>query len=161
MFRPRTRVFGNVDPSVFPFVKLRKIQTGSEVKFPNKSGGIAGFTENISDVHPVAFQCDIEIGKPLILFAADRFGVKFAMRVTSKPTGQEAVSRRSTNRAADVGASELHSFLCHAVEIGSVGVASERGDARWVLIVDQKHDDVRTLCLSVRGNHCRQTEDRK
>ena len=99
------------------------------MKLPDESGGIAGFTQNIPDVHVVALQCDIEIGQPLILLAADRFGVKFAMRVAGKPTGQEAVSGRSTNRTADVGTRELHSLFCHAVKIRSVGLTPKRGDA--------------------------------
>ena len=141
-FRPGNRIFGNIDPFVFSFVKLREIQNGREVKFPNKSGCVPGFAENISDIRFVAFQCDIEIGKPLVFFAAYRFGVKFAMRITSKPTGQEAVSRWSTDRAADVGASEFHSFLRQSVEVGSVSITSKGGNARWVLIVDQEHDNV-------------------
>ena len=97
----------------------------------------------------------------LILFTSNIFGIKFAVRVTSKPTGQEAVSRRSTNRATDIGASELHSFHCHAIEIRSVGVTPEGSDAGWILIIDQKHDDVRAFCASSGGNHCQPAEERK
>ena len=57
------------------------------MEFPNKPGSVAGFAENIADVHLVAFQCDIKTGKPLVLFAANRIVVKFAMRVTGKATG--------------------------------------------------------------------------
>ncbi len=128
-FRSSTRVPGNVDPAVFAFVKLWEIRFRSEVKFPNKSGGITGFTENIPDVHVVAFQCDIETGIPLILISADRFGVKLAMGASGKPTRQKAVARWSTDRATDVGAGELHSLLCHAVEVRSVRLAAEGRDA--------------------------------
>ena len=76
---PRTRVFGNVDPFVFPFIEFRKIQVGGEMKFPNKTGSIPGFTKNIPDIHVVALKGDIEIRKPLIFFATDRINVKFTV----------------------------------------------------------------------------------
>jgi hypothetical protein len=69
------------------------------------------------------------IGNALIFFAANHFDVKCAMGITRKPTGQEAVPRGRANGAADVGARELHSFLCHAVEMGRVGIAPKGGDA--------------------------------
>ena len=78
-FSPGTRVFGNVDPFVFAFLELREIQVGREMEFPDKPSGVTSFTENISNIHVVAFQCDIEIGKPLILFAADRRGITFTI----------------------------------------------------------------------------------
>ena len=51
------------------------------MKLSNKPGGIVGFTENIAAVHLVAFGGDIEIGKPLVLSTADRFGLTFAIQV--------------------------------------------------------------------------------
>ncbi len=127
--------------------------------FADEPGGIAGFAKNVPDIHVVAFECDVEIGKPLFVFAADLIDVAFAVRVSGEAAGQKTVPRRSAHRTADVGASELHPFVGHAIEIGRVGVASERGDAGWILIVDQKHDDVRTIGVCGRGDRRRQAED--
>ncbi len=49
------------------------------MEFPDESGGVTGVSEDISEIHLVAFQRDIEVGKPLILFATDRIKVKLTV----------------------------------------------------------------------------------
>ena len=77
--RAGARVFWNIDPSVFTFVVLRKIELGSEMIFPNKPSGVASLTENITHVHIVAFECNIEIGEALVFFPTNFVKVPFAM----------------------------------------------------------------------------------
>ena len=61
------------------------------MEFPDESGGVTRVSEDISEIHLVAFQRDIEVGKPLILFSSNILDVKFAIRIARETTGQKAV----------------------------------------------------------------------
>ena len=102
--------------------------------FANKAGGVSGISKNLSDIHSVRFQPNIESGECLGAFwAFIEKGV--GMRGAGVASGKEGISRRGADRTGHMGIMADHSFLGQPIEVGGQNFPSIWAGLRLIIIV--------------------------